>query len=55
MVLHEAKGADLAVALDRGLIDVAPLLTATVPAGQASEAFNLAKQRDKHAKVQIAF
>ncbi len=41
--------------LDRGLIDVAPLLTASMPAGQASEAFGLAKQRDKHAKVQIAF
>lgn len=41
--------------LDRGLIDVAPLLTASVPAKQASAAFDLAKQRDKHAKVQIAF
>lgn len=41
--------------LDRGLIDVAPLLTACLPADQASAAFDLAKQRNKHAKVQIAF
>lgn len=41
--------------LDRGLVDVGPLLTACVPAAQASAAFDLAKQRDKHAKVQIAF
>ncbi len=39
--------------LDRGLIDVMPLLTASVPADQAAEAFNLARQRDQHAKVQI--
>ena len=41
--------------LDRGLIDVEPLLTASVPAAQAAAAFDLAKQRDKHSKVQIAF
>jgi L-idonate 5-dehydrogenase len=41
--------------LDRGLIDVAPLLTASVPAAEASAAFDLAKQRDKHSKVQITF
>lgn len=41
--------------LDRGLVDVGPLLTACVPAVQASAAFDLAKRRDKHAKVQIAF
>jgi L-idonate 5-dehydrogenase len=41
--------------LDRGLIDVAPLLTACVPVEQASAAFDLAKQRDKHSKVQITF
>lgn len=41
--------------LDRGLIDVTPLLTASVPAAEASAAFGLAKQRDKHAKVQIVF
>jgi len=41
--------------LDRGLIDVRPLLTACVPAEQASAAFALAKQRDKHSKVQITF
>jgi L-idonate 5-dehydrogenase len=39
--------------LDRGLIDVAPLLTASVPAEQTAAAFNLARQRDQHAKVQI--
>jgi len=41
--------------LDRGLIDVKPLLTACVPADEASAAFNLAKQRNKHSKVQIMF
>ena len=41
--------------LDRGLIDVRPLLTASLPAEQASAAFDLAKQRDKHSKVQITF
>ena len=41
--------------LDRGLIDVTPLLTACVPVDQASAAFDLAKQRDKHSKVQITF
>jgi L-idonate 5-dehydrogenase len=41
--------------LDRGLIDVTPLLTARVPAEDASAAFDLAKQRNKHSKVQITF
>jgi L-idonate 5-dehydrogenase len=41
--------------LDRGLIDVSPLLTASVPAAEASDAFGLAKQRDKHSRVQIVF
>jgi L-idonate 5-dehydrogenase len=41
--------------LDRGLIDVTPLLTARMPAEEASAAFNLAKQRNKHSKVQITF
>jgi L-idonate 5-dehydrogenase len=41
--------------LDRGLIDVSPLLTACVPMDEASGAFALDKQRDKHSKVQIAF
>jgi L-idonate 5-dehydrogenase len=39
--------------LDRGLIDVTPLLTASMPVEQAAAAFNLARQRDQHAKVQI--
>lgn len=39
--------------LDRNLIDVTPLLTASVPVDQAADAFNLALQRDRHAKVQI--
>jgi L-idonate 5-dehydrogenase len=41
--------------LDRGLIDVAPLLTASVPAHDAVAAFALARQRDKHSKVQLTF
>ena len=41
--------------LDRGLIDVTPLLTACVPAEEASAAFAFAKQRHKHSKVQITF
>jgi L-idonate 5-dehydrogenase len=41
--------------LDRGLIDVTPLLTASVPVEQAAEAFGLARRREEHAKVQILF
>jgi L-idonate 5-dehydrogenase len=39
--------------LDRGLIDVTRLLTASVPTEQAAAAFNLARQRDQHARVQV--
>jgi hypothetical protein len=38
---------------DRGLINVVPLLNASVLPAQAAEAFNLARQRDQHDKVQI--
>lgn len=41
--------------LDRGLIDVRPLLTATRPTGDAVAAFHLARDRASHAKVQILF
>lgn len=41
--------------LDRGLIDVAPLLTACLPADQTLAAFDLAKLLNHYAKVQIAF
>jgi L-idonate 5-dehydrogenase len=41
--------------LDRGLIDVTPLLTATVPAAEAARGFELARDRTQSLKVQIAF
>lgn len=41
--------------LDRGLIDVTPLLTATVPVEDAVHAFELAKMRNEQSKVQIVF
>jgi len=46
----------LAVALiGGGLVDVMPLLTATLPLVQANEAFALAADRSKAMKVQLAF
>jgi L-idonate 5-dehydrogenase len=42
-------------ALDRGLIDVGPLLTATVPAAEAAKGFALARDRTQSLKVQITF
>jgi L-idonate 5-dehydrogenase len=41
--------------LDRGAIDVAPLLTAAIPAAEAARAFDLAKDRTQSLKVQITF
>ena len=46
----------LAVALiGGGLVDVLPLLTATVPLAEANDAFALAADRSKAMKVQLAF
>ena len=46
----------LAVALiGSGLVDVMPLLTATVPLANANDAFALAADRSKAMKVQLAF
>jgi L-idonate 5-dehydrogenase len=46
----------LAVALiGGGLVDVMPLLTATVPLAEANDAFALAADRQKAMKVQLAF
>jgi len=46
----------LAVALiGGGLVDVMPLLTATMPLAQANDAFALAADRSKAMKVQLAF
>jgi L-idonate 5-dehydrogenase len=42
-------------ALDRGLIDVTPLLTAALPAAEAAAAFDLARDRSRSLKVQITF
>jgi L-idonate 5-dehydrogenase len=41
--------------MGKGLIDVKPLLTATVPFEQAVEAFELASDRAQSIKVQLAF
>src|SRR5437588_13026341 len=46
----------LAVALiGGGLVDIMPLLTATVPLSEANDAFALAADRSKAMKVQLAF
>ena len=46
----------LAVALiGGGLVDVMPLLTATVPLSEANDAFALAADRSRAMKVQLAF
>ena len=51
---HEEFG--LAVdALARGAIDIAPLLTATLPLAEAPAAFALASDRGRAMKVQLAF
>ena len=42
-------------ALDRGLVDVSPLLTAAIPATDAASAFDLARDRTRSLKVQITF
>jgi L-idonate 5-dehydrogenase len=41
--------------IDKGLIDVMPLISATFPFTQAREAFELANDRSKSMKVQLAF
>lgn len=41
--------------MNRGLIDVKPLLTATLPFRQANDAFTLALDRTRAVKVQLAF
>ena len=41
--------------MGKGLIDVKPLLTETLPFDRASEAFDLASDRSRSMKVQLAF
>jgi L-idonate 5-dehydrogenase len=41
--------------IDKGLIDVKPLISATLPFTRAREAFELANDRSKSMKVQLAF
>jgi L-idonate 5-dehydrogenase len=41
--------------IDKGLIDVKPLISATFPFTRAREAFELANDRSKSMKVQLAF
>jgi L-idonate 5-dehydrogenase len=41
--------------MGRGLIDVKPLLSATLPFESALDAFNLASDRSRAMKVQLAF
>jgi L-idonate 5-dehydrogenase len=46
----------LAVALiGKGLVDVKPLISATLPFERATEAFQLAMDRSQSMKVQLAF
>ncbi|PKU25632.1 L-idonate 5-dehydrogenase [Telmatospirillum siberiense] len=47
--------ADAVACLEKGLIDVSPLLTAVVPMANAGEAFLMAKDREHHLKVVIEF
>jgi len=49
---------EFALAVDlmgKGLIDLKPLVTATLPFDRATEAFNLASDRSQSMKVQLAF
>ena len=41
--------------MNNGLIDVAPVITQTLPYKQAVEAFELASDRNKAMKIQLAF
>jgi L-idonate 5-dehydrogenase len=41
--------------IDKGMIDVKPLISATLPFTQARDAFELANDRSKSMKVQLAF
>lgn len=41
--------------MSRGLIDVAPLISATLPVGDAVRAFDLASDKSRSVKVQLAF
>lgn len=41
--------------IDKGLIDVKPLISATLPFAEAREAFELASDRTRSMKVQLAF
>jgi L-idonate 5-dehydrogenase len=41
--------------IDKGMIDVKPLISATLPLTQARDAFELANDRSKSMKVQLAF
>jgi len=50
--------AEFALAVElmgQGLVDVTPLLTATMPFEQAVEAFELASDRSRAMKVQLVF
>ena len=51
---HEEFGLGVEL-LAKGLIDVKPLISATVPFRQAREAFELASDRSRSMKVQLAF
>jgi L-idonate 5-dehydrogenase len=47
--------ADAVACLEKGIIDVSPLLTAVVPMEKAEDAFHMAKDRAHHLKVVITF
>jgi len=51
---HEEFGTAVEM-MNKGLIDVAPLITQTMPFRQAKAAFDLASDRGKAMKVQLAF
>ena len=51
---HEEFGLGVEL-LSKGLVDVRPLISATVPFTQAREAFDLASDRSRSMKVQLSF
>ncbi len=51
---HEEFGTAVEM-LNKGLVDVSPLISATLPFGRAVEAFEMAGDRSRAMKVQLAF
>ena len=48
-------GSACSIAIGKGLVDVKPLISATLPFANPTEAFELAMDRNQSMKVQLAF